>query len=137
MDNTISSIANMVDAAKLSKPRVQATADRVALYFVPCILALTQGKFAVVEEIYCEGYRKKATSIATRLTSRSKHPVSQALTRHLGSFENSPISLQSVSSAVEKRYACELGSPAGEGRQSFLCGSCPTSQCPQFIYPKG
>lgn len=41
IENSISRIANMVDEAKLSKPRIQDTADRVASYFVPCILALT------------------------------------------------------------------------------------------------
>ena len=41
IDNTISRIADMVDEAKLSKPRIQDAADRVASYFVPCILVLT------------------------------------------------------------------------------------------------
>lgn len=40
-DNTISAIANMVDQAKLSKPRIQDIADRVASYFVPVIVTLT------------------------------------------------------------------------------------------------
>lgn len=40
-DNTISAIANMVDEAKLSKPKVQEIADRVASYFVPVIVTLT------------------------------------------------------------------------------------------------
>jgi len=40
-DNTISTIANMVDEAKLSKPRVQDVADRVAGYFVPVVCLLT------------------------------------------------------------------------------------------------
>ncbi|OPB43264.1 hypothetical protein A0O28_0111280 [Trichoderma guizhouense] len=40
-DNTISTIAGMVDEAKLSKPRVQAIADRVASYFVPVVVAIT------------------------------------------------------------------------------------------------
>ncbi len=39
-DNTISTVANMVDEAKLSKPHVQAIADRVAGYFVPAVCAL-------------------------------------------------------------------------------------------------
>jgi len=41
IDNTVSNIASMVDEAKMTRPRVQETADRVASYFVPCILALT------------------------------------------------------------------------------------------------
>ncbi|KAK4501607.1 hypothetical protein PRZ48_007416 [Zasmidium cellare] len=40
-ENTISSIADMVDQAKLSKPRIQEFADKVAGYFVPVIVAIT------------------------------------------------------------------------------------------------
>lgn len=40
-DNTISNIANMIDEAKLSKPKTQEMADRVAGYFVPVIMAIT------------------------------------------------------------------------------------------------
>jgi Cu2+-exporting ATPase len=40
-DNTISTIAGMVDEAKLSKPKIQDIADRVAGYFVPVIVGLT------------------------------------------------------------------------------------------------
>ncbi|KJZ77773.1 hypothetical protein HIM_02950 [Hirsutella minnesotensis 3608] len=40
-DNTINTIAAMVDEAKLSKPRMQQLADRVASRFVPVIVALT------------------------------------------------------------------------------------------------
>lgn len=40
-DNTINAIAAMVDEAKLSKPKLQDLADRVASYFVPVVLALT------------------------------------------------------------------------------------------------
>lgn len=47
VDNTISTIAGMVDEAKLSKPKVQETADRVASYFVPCVLALTVVVFSI------------------------------------------------------------------------------------------
>jgi len=47
IDNTISRIPGMVDGAKLSKPKVQQTADRVASYFVPCILALTVVVFLI------------------------------------------------------------------------------------------
>lgn len=189
-DNTISRIASLVDEAKLSKPKSQETADRVASYFVPCILALTvvvfsiwiavgiavrktsisdaivtaityalaalivscpcaiglavpmvmviaggvgaqhgviskspeaienarnvshvvfdktgtltQGKFVVVEEVYWEGNRNEAASIARQLTSNSKHPVSQALTTHLEPFDKSSIKLENVSSAVGK-----------------------------------
>lgn len=47
IDNTISRIVGMVDEAKLSKPKVQEIADRVASYFVPCILALTVVVFSI------------------------------------------------------------------------------------------
>ncbi|KAL7628066.1 hypothetical protein AAE478_002262 [Parahypoxylon ruwenzoriense] len=40
-ENTISTIAGMVDDAKLSKPKIQDLADRVASYFVPVIIFLT------------------------------------------------------------------------------------------------
>ncbi|GLI72555.1 hypothetical protein PoHVEF18_000732 [Penicillium ochrochloron] len=46
-DNTISTIATMVDAAKLSKPKMQELADKVASYFVPVIVALTVVTFAI------------------------------------------------------------------------------------------
>ena len=46
-DNTISAIANMVDEAKLSKPKTQELADRVAGYFVPVIVTLTIITFVI------------------------------------------------------------------------------------------
>ncbi|KAL7909975.1 E1-E2 ATPase domain-containing protein [Trichoderma velutinum] len=46
-ENTISTIAGMVDEAKLSKPRVQAIADRVASYFVPVVVAITIVVFCI------------------------------------------------------------------------------------------
>lgn len=188
IDNTISRIANMVDEARLSKPKVQETADRVASHFVPCILAitvlvfsiwtavgiavrdsstsdaivtaityalaalvvscpcaiglavpmvmviaggvgakhgvifkspaavenarkvshvvfdktgtLTQGKFDVVEEIFRGENHNHAASIALQLTSSSKHPVSQALAKHLESRGKNPVKLTSISSVV-------------------------------------
>lgn len=45
--NTIDMIAGMVDQAKLSKPKLQHLADRVASYFVPVIVALTIVTFVV------------------------------------------------------------------------------------------
>ncbi|KAL9135714.1 MAG: hypothetical protein Q9175_003083 [Cornicularia normoerica] len=47
IDNTISRIVGMVDEAKLSKPKVQETADQVASYFVPCILILVVVVFSI------------------------------------------------------------------------------------------
>ena len=46
-ENTISTIASMVDEAKLSKPKIQDMADRVASYFVPVVLLLTVLTFVV------------------------------------------------------------------------------------------
>ncbi|KAL7948248.1 E1-E2 ATPase domain-containing protein [Trichoderma barbatum] len=46
-DNTITTIAGMVDEAKLSKPKVQAIADRVASYFVPVVVAVTIAVFCI------------------------------------------------------------------------------------------
>ena len=46
-DNTINAIAAMVDEAKLSKPKLQDLADRVASYFVPVVLALTSLTFVI------------------------------------------------------------------------------------------
>ncbi len=40
-DNTINTIASMVNEAKLSKPKLQNLADQVATYFVPVVVALT------------------------------------------------------------------------------------------------
>ncbi|KAJ6109285.1 hypothetical protein N7486_001519 [Penicillium sp. IBT 16267x] len=46
-DNTITAIAAMVDEAKLSKPKMQELADKVASYFVPVIVALAIATFVV------------------------------------------------------------------------------------------
>ncbi|CEL11717.1 Putative p-type copper atpase [Aspergillus calidoustus] len=46
-DNTINAIAAMVDEAKLSKPKLQDLADRVAYYFVPVVVALTTITFVI------------------------------------------------------------------------------------------
>jgi heavy metal translocating P-type ATPase len=46
-ENTISEIADMVDRAKFSKPKVQDMADRVAAYFVPVVIALSIITFAI------------------------------------------------------------------------------------------
>ncbi len=46
-DNTISTIAGMVDEAKLSKPKIQGIADRVASYFVPVVMVITISTFCI------------------------------------------------------------------------------------------
>lgn len=46
-DNTLSTIAKMVDEAKLSKTKIQNIADRVASYFVPVVVAITIVTFSI------------------------------------------------------------------------------------------
>lgn len=46
-DNTIATIAAMVDQAKLSKPKMQELADKVASYFVPVVVGLTIITFVI------------------------------------------------------------------------------------------
>ncbi|KAI0133464.1 copper-translocating P-type ATPase [Xylariales sp. AK1849] len=46
-ENTISIIAGMVDNAKLTKPKIQNIADRVASFFVPAVILLTIVTFVV------------------------------------------------------------------------------------------
>jgi len=46
-NNTINAIANMVDEAKLSKPKIQNMADKVASYFVPTAIALATLTFII------------------------------------------------------------------------------------------
>ncbi|KAH8891224.1 heavy metal translocatin [Thozetella sp. PMI_491] len=46
-ENTISTIAAMVDEAKLSKPKIQSLADRVSSYFVPVVICLTIVTFGI------------------------------------------------------------------------------------------
>jgi Cu2+-exporting ATPase len=46
-DNTITTIATMVDEAKLSKPRIQDIADKIASYFVPVVVTLTVITFVI------------------------------------------------------------------------------------------
>ena len=46
-ENTISTVASMVDEAKLSKPKIQDIADKVASYFVPITLCLTTITFVL------------------------------------------------------------------------------------------
>ncbi|KAI5197015.1 heavy metal translocatin [Aureobasidium subglaciale] len=46
-ENTISAIADMVDEAKLSKPKLQDIADKIASYFVPAIIALSIVTFSI------------------------------------------------------------------------------------------
>ncbi|KAL8724404.1 MAG: hypothetical protein Q9166_007967 [cf. Caloplaca sp. 2 TL-2023] len=44
---TVSTIAGMVDEAKLSKPKIQEIADQVATYFVPVVISITIVVFCI------------------------------------------------------------------------------------------
>ncbi|EHK99825.1 putative P-type cation-transporting ATPase [Glarea lozoyensis 74030] len=46
-ENTISEIADLVDKAKFSKPKVQDMADRIASYFVPVVIVLSIITFSI------------------------------------------------------------------------------------------
>ncbi|TDZ16124.1 P-type cation-transporting ATPase [Colletotrichum orbiculare MAFF 240422] len=63
-DNTISNIAGMVDEAKLSKPKIQDIADRVASYFVPVVVSLTVVTFVIWIAVGI-AVRKQSASEAT------------------------------------------------------------------------
>jgi Cu2+-exporting ATPase len=65
-DNTISGIADMVDKAKLSKPKLQDIADRVASYFVPVVVAITVIVFCVWIAVGIAIQGKSASEAAMR-----------------------------------------------------------------------
>lgn len=46
-ENTVSTIASMVDQAKLSKPKVQDIVDKVASWFIPIIVAISTLTFVI------------------------------------------------------------------------------------------
>lgn len=46
-DNTVSAIARLIDEVKLSTPKIQEIADRVASYFVPIVIAITFVTFVI------------------------------------------------------------------------------------------
>ncbi|MCJ1255546.1 hypothetical protein MMC24_003362 [Lignoscripta atroalba] len=62
-DNTISTIAGMMDEAKLSKPKVQDLADQVSGYFVPVIIVLTIITFVIWTSV-CITVREQSASKA-------------------------------------------------------------------------
>lgn len=72
-DNTISTIARMVDEAKLSKPKIQDIADRIASYFVPVVVCLTIITFAIWVAVGV-ALRKESGSEAT------VHAITYAIT---------------------------------------------------------
>ncbi|KAF1951952.1 copper-translocating P-t [Byssothecium circinans] len=63
-DNTISTIANMVDEAKLSKPKIQDIADRIAGCFVPVVVALSIITFVIWVAVGV-AVRKQSSSTAS------------------------------------------------------------------------
>ncbi|RJE19047.1 copper-transporting ATPase [Aspergillus sclerotialis] len=72
-ENTVNTIAGMVDEAKLSKPKVQDVADRVASYFVPVVLAITIFTFVIWVAVGV-GVRKQSGADAT------VHAITYAIT---------------------------------------------------------
>ncbi len=62
----------------------------------------------MVEEVYRDGKRETAASIARQLASGSKHPVSQAMTAHLESVGTDSINLEGVSSVIGKGMKATL-----------------------------
>ncbi|KAK4193975.1 HAD-like domain-containing protein [Triangularia verruculosa] len=88
----------MVDEAKLSKPKIQDVADRVAIYFVPVIIVITIITFSergvifksaenieVADKTSHMVFDKTGTITEGKLTVAReyiKHPISAALVRH-------------------------------------------------------
>ena len=63
-DNTISTIANMVDEAKIGKPKIQSSADLIAGYVVPVVVFLALITFLVWVSVGM-GVRRQSMSEAT------------------------------------------------------------------------
>lgn len=63
-DNTINTIAAMVDEAKLTKPRIQDLADRVASFFVPVVVVLAAITFAIWISVGITVQQKSGTDSA-------------------------------------------------------------------------
>lgn len=64
--NTVDDIANLVDQAKLSKPKMQDLADRVASYFVPVVCVLTIITFTIWVAIGIAVQGKAGSEAATQ-----------------------------------------------------------------------
>ena len=65
-DNTISTIASMVDEAKLSKPKIQEIADQVATYFVPVVISVTFIVFCIWMAVGIAAQNKPASEAAVQ-----------------------------------------------------------------------
>lgn len=65
-DNTLNTIAAMVDEAKLSKPKIQALADKVASYFVPVVVLLTIITFVVWVAVGIKVQHRSASDAAVQ-----------------------------------------------------------------------
>ncbi|KAL3423514.1 P-type cation-transporting ATPase 2 [Phlyctema vagabunda] len=63
-DNTISTIATMVDDAKFSKPKTQEIADRVAGYFVPVVVVFCMITFGIWVAVGIEVRKQSGSSAA-------------------------------------------------------------------------
>ncbi|KAK7509198.1 putative P-type cation-transporting ATPase [Phyllosticta citriasiana] len=77
-ENSISEIGTLVENAELSKPKLQALADRVASFFVPAIVALTimvfliwicVGKFVIKQKTAIAASKAISYAIATLIVS--------------------------------------------------------------------
>ncbi|KAI0110130.1 heavy metal translocatin [Daldinia grandis] len=64
--NTISTIAAMVDDAKLSKPKIQNLADQIASYFVPAVISLTLITFIAWVGVGIRNQGKSGSEAATQ-----------------------------------------------------------------------
>jgi Cd2+-exporting ATPase len=62
-ENTIKNIADMVNEANCSKPKIQENADQVTGYFVPIILAITLAVF-VIWVVIGKAVQKRSTTNA-------------------------------------------------------------------------
>ncbi|KAM7194812.1 copper-translocating P-type ATPase [Rhypophila sp. PSN 637] len=63
-ENTINTIASMVDEAKLTKPRIQDLADHVASYFVPVVVGLATIAFVIWISVGIAVQEKSGTEAA-------------------------------------------------------------------------
>lgn len=71
-ENTISTIAKLVDEAAFSKPPIQAIANKVASYFVPFMIALTLVVF-IIQMIY------RALAKGTKISKASTEALQYAI----------------------------------------------------------
>ncbi|GME51562.1 ATPase P-type K/Mg/Cd/Cu/Zn/Na/Ca/Na/H-transporter [Neofusicoccum parvum] len=68
-ENSISKIGSLVDNAELTKPKVQALADRVAGYFVPAIITISLTVFVIWIIVGIYAYKKRGSDAAVAAIS--------------------------------------------------------------------